>query len=746
MPATLNGHAKRLVDAAELEKSISLLMEPGGVTELRALDATTTVDNWATTQSGYFDDPRKLAEAARRLVSAKGIYFILNPVEKSLLARAANRIRKTPKGESTSDKNIVRRRWFPIDCDPVRPSGISSTDAEHQAAIERAQAIDLYLHDRGWPDPVVADSGNGAHLLYRIDLPADDGGLVQRCLAALATEFDDDDVQVDKSVFNPARVWKAYGTTSCKGDDVDDRPHRKSSITHFPESLQVVPRELLDELAGPAPETASKPTVNGQARNGDAFDVAGFLSRNNLDVTEPSPWNGGTKWEFNTSPMCDHGGDGPHIEQHASGAISAGCHHNSCVGRWGWGDIRAKYEPKPERTFDGGDRYTTTPPKEPAKPTPSFAGVDAADLASFVDEEVDWVVENVFSADQTTLFGARSKATKTTQLADLGVALATCTDWLGTFAVPRARRTLFITGEANNRAISRRLARACRVRGKDLGKLRGMLRVEAMDFPQLPSAADRAAVARTVDEFGVEVVIVDPLYRGLAGLDSARVTEIGGAIVEFAQACRPAKLILSHHCIKSAAREYGKPPELEDLTGAGVAECCGNWWLIGRNAPYEFDGMHDLCVVYGGRDEQAGARRILFDEREWTFDAEPLHQYRESAADEATAERQRLKEDADQRELDIAAAKIKAALANEKTPLSKTVVRDTCGATRKWFEAAFATLLRDGSIVTRPYRDALKRVQPAGFLLREHAEAYQFDPSVEGSRMIPDGPGNRAPP
>jgi hypothetical protein len=398
-----------------------------------------------------------------------------------------------------------------------------------------------------------------------------------------------------------------------------------------------------------------------------------------------------------------------------------------------------------ERVHDGGDGYTNeSPKKEERKPSPSFAGVDASELAKHVDEEVDWTVANVFSADQTTLFGARSKATKTTQLADLGVAFGTGTDWLGAFAVPRTRRTLFITGEANNRAISRRLERACRVRGKTLSDLRGMLRVEAMDFPQLPSAADRAAVARTVEKFGIEVVIVDPLYRGLAGLDSARVTEIGGAIVEFAQACRPASLILSHHCIKSAAREYGKTPELEDMTGAGVAECCGNWWLIGRNAPYEFDGMHDLCVTFGGRDEQAGSRRILFNEREWTFETEPLHQYRESAADVAAAEKQRAKDNAEQRQLDVAEAKIRAALANEKTPRSKTVIRDSCGATRKWFEQAFASLLRDGVIVTRPYRDSLSRVQPEGYLLREHAEDYQIEPHSEGSRTVPDGPGRPA--
>jgi hypothetical protein len=748
MNATANGSAKKLVVQAEVAEALRLFISAGGVAEVRVLEATTRSESWRpSTFSGYFDDPDLAAAALSELRTAKGIYFTLNELDPSILARAANRLRKSEKGDATGDKHVIRRRWLLIDLDAVRISGISATDAEVRQSIQRSEEIDLYLHDRGWPDSVICDSGNGRHLYYRIDLPADDGGLVERCLASLSKVFSDAAISIDTSVFNPSRITKLFGTLVCKGDSTPDRPHRFAKIVSVPDCLQVVSREQLEELAGPAPTVPPKSAANGHNHNGTAFDVAGFIARNNLDVTEPGPWEGGSRWEFRVSPMCEHGGDGPFIVQHASGAISSGCHHDSCRGRWGWSDLRARYEPKPERTFDGGDRYTTSPaPSAAAKNANTFAGVDAADLAAFVDEEVDWVVSNAFSADQTTLFGARSKATKTTQLAELGVALATCTDWLGVFTVPRARRTLFITGEANNRAISRRLDRACRARGATLDDLRGMLRVEALEFPQLPSAADREAVARTVAEHGIEVVIVDPLYRGLAGLDSARVTEIGGAIVEFAQACRPAALILSHHCNKSAAREYGKPPELEDMTGAGVAECCGNWWLIGRNSPYEFDGMHDLCVAFGGRDEQAGARRILFDERNWTFSAEPLHEYREAAADDAAAERRRAKDDSDQREADIASAKIKAVMANEKVPLAKTVVRDTCGATRKWFEVAFAALLRDGSIVTRPYRDAMKRVQPTGFLLREQAESYRFDPHSEGCRTVSDGLGNRPPP
>ena len=53
------------------------------------------------------------------------------------------------------------------------PSEISSTDAEHAAALELATDIRMVLGEEGWPPPLLADSGNGAHLLYAVDLPND---------------------------------------------------------------------------------------------------------------------------------------------------------------------------------------------------------------------------------------------------------------------------------------------------------------------------------------------------------------------------------------------------------------------------------------------------------------------------------------------------------------------------------------------------------------------------------------------
>jgi hypothetical protein len=342
-------------DPKAIAEAIRLIVGPGQVTELRALEATTAADRYPHTAAGYFDDADKLAAAVGAIRTAKGIYFIPNQVNPALLARANNRLRKAPKGESTQDGDILRRRWLLIDVDALRPSGISATDAEHEAAIDRARDIFAFLRDQGWPDPIAADSGNGGHLLYRIDLPADDGGLVQRCLYALAERFDDEIVKIDQSVFNPARIWKLYGTIARKGDDTPDRPHRMARILSRPETITVVPVEKLEALAAEACQAepvalASRHTPRSAvAGNLRPFDVAAFIARHNLDATGPEPWNGqqgpGRRWIFNTDPMGGGHDDGScFIIEHATGAISAGCLHNSAT--WTWRDLRAKYEPE----------------------------------------------------------------------------------------------------------------------------------------------------------------------------------------------------------------------------------------------------------------------------------------------------------------------------------------------------------------------------------------------------------------
>ena len=218
-------------NTGEIWRGVEVLFEPSTVVELRAFKGRETI-------SGYFDDHALLAHEAGKLEDrGYSVYVTLNEVDAALLARASNRARKVYKEPTTSDNDIVRRRWLPLDFDPVRPSGVSATDAEKKAARRRVIEVREFLRGFGWPEPVVGDSGNGYHLLYRIELPNDRESLelVKSILEALAFKFSDKAVEVDVTTCNAARIWKLYGTTARKGDDAGDRPHRRSRLVKVPE-------------------------------------------------------------------------------------------------------------------------------------------------------------------------------------------------------------------------------------------------------------------------------------------------------------------------------------------------------------------------------------------------------------------------------------------------------------------------------------------------------------------------------
>ena len=331
-----------------IETALRILCEPGQVVELRV----PRVRGKKQTDSGYFTDIHLLALAAARYDGkAAGVYMTLNPVEPALLARAENRVQEWA-DLSTSDDYIARRRWLPIDCDPrvggkKRPAGISATDEEHEAAIGRAREIREYLDAAGWPEPVVADSGNGGALLYPIDLPndADSKTLVENCLKALAARFSDDLADVDTSVFNAARIWKVYGTLAGKGDSTSDRPHRRALLLEIPEAIRAVPLDLLRALArhiAPANETTNIPKniPNGRA----SLDAAEWLGAHGIAYgATKGGKDGGTIYLLDACPFNESHTNATVIQM-ASGALAFRCLHDSCKD-YGWRDLREKMEP-----------------------------------------------------------------------------------------------------------------------------------------------------------------------------------------------------------------------------------------------------------------------------------------------------------------------------------------------------------------------------------------------------------------
>jgi hypothetical protein len=208
------------------------LFEPGQVTELRAIFKNGRVS------SGYFDDFSALADIAATIDAngaPLGIYWTLNPVNPKCLHRAKNKLidERGTKGNLTADKDILERRWLLLDFDGAdRPAGISSDNTELDAALRKALQVMKFLSGKGWERPITAMSGNGYHLLYRVQFPIDktNDDLVKKLLNSLAAIFDDSTIKLDTSVFNASRICKVYGTMARKGDDTQERPHRRAHL------------------------------------------------------------------------------------------------------------------------------------------------------------------------------------------------------------------------------------------------------------------------------------------------------------------------------------------------------------------------------------------------------------------------------------------------------------------------------------------------------------------------------------
>lgn len=196
----------------------------------------------------------------------KGVYFSLNPIKSAAYAKGPARMVVANHGETSADADVERRTTLLLDFDaPREVTHVSATEAEKDQARAHAAQVRAFLNDEGWPRPIEVDSGNGFQLLYRIDLAADDGGLVERVLKGLAATFPRDHGGIDVSVHNAARIARLPFTWNRKGHSIEDRPHRLARVLSLPDSFDVVPIEKLQQIADLAPETPPPPQ-SGRAR------------------------------------------------------------------------------------------------------------------------------------------------------------------------------------------------------------------------------------------------------------------------------------------------------------------------------------------------------------------------------------------------------------------------------------------------------------------------------------------------
>ncbi len=401
--------------------------------------------------AGWFKDPVMAAKLAVP-IEAEGIYCTLNPCQDALLARADHRLQAGV--ARTADQDIAGIKNLLVDIDARRPAGVSSTDAEHAAALEMAQVIRADLAKEGWSGPLVADSGNGGHLDYPLDLPntQENVALVRAVLEALALRYQEQllrlNLAIDQTVFNPSRLVKLYGTWVKKGDSTPDRPHRMARIVSLPAARQPVPVELLKKLAATAgagatttATTASPQAKKPRADAGGWLDVEAYLAHHQVDIVKVKPHQGGMLYclkECLFDPA--HADNEAAIKQAADGKLSYQCFHKSCK-RHTWAEARQKISgtDRLDRFVIGGNprrALALAPQPRAAAPAPTVTPglqrssapvirlVSGKELENLEFPEPKWIVQDIVP-DGVCVFSSRPKKGKTRLATGLAVAVAT---------------------------------------------------------------------------------------------------------------------------------------------------------------------------------------------------------------------------------------------------------------------------------------------------------------------------------
>ncbi len=329
-------------DENEIRKTIAIMHPDGQYFEIRFVDG-----RW--NMAGMFSDADTLIEQLKtvgnRVRPGANVYMTLNELHEACYDRKHHNCFIELQSPTVSDNDVTWYQWMLIDVDPVRPSGTSSTDEQLKTSRETAKKIYQWLKNRGWPDPIIAHSGNGTHLQYRIQRmnTPENKKLIENALKTIGMLFADSEMSIDLTTFNQSRVCKLYGTVARKGASTKKRPHRMSKILRVPDKIEAVPADYLEALVQMLPQEEKPQKYNNY--NPGSFDLEQWISDHGLDVRERTSWSGGTKWILNHCPFNpEHDKKDAAIIQTNNGKIGFRCFHNSCADK-GWRELRLLYEP-----------------------------------------------------------------------------------------------------------------------------------------------------------------------------------------------------------------------------------------------------------------------------------------------------------------------------------------------------------------------------------------------------------------
>ena len=339
------------IDEQQLRKWWEVFNPSSKLVEIRLLGKNT--------YSGYFTNIDTLIAQLRPLLDhnnyqyygAMQAYFTLNEVNEDLYSREQRDVFVKKPKSTTTDGDIVRRRFVLIDLDPQRSAGISASNEEFEKAHMKCVDVYKYLLANGFKEPIITVSGNGYHCYVPCDMPNDDehNELIKKFLQSLSNIFGGDDVEVDEKVFNPARIDKLIGTWAKKGADNKERPWRISKILKVPSDLTPNDDECFKKIADLLPQEEPKPQPQRRTYQGNnqPFDLPTWLTQHGIVYREKKSGDA-TVYELEWCPWVDTHSDRKKWDSalfvDGQGKITFNCTHSHCKGKT-WQDVRLKYEP-----------------------------------------------------------------------------------------------------------------------------------------------------------------------------------------------------------------------------------------------------------------------------------------------------------------------------------------------------------------------------------------------------------------
>lgn len=308
--------------------------------EIRVLDPNTR-----KSYSGYFTDIETLLEAIKPYDNC-ALYFTLNKIDDACYSREQHDRISTRVKATTSDNEILSRKWCLIDIDCEKPSDTNSTDEEKELAKGVVNNVYKFLRDEGFEKPIICDSANGFHLLYKQDMNSTPANTetMKKFLQVLDMCFSTEKVKIDCSTFNPSRICKLYGTYSRKGSNTKERPQRMSCILKVPTEVKITPNEYFEKVASYMPEPAQKDRSNNYGAS--TFDLDEFIREHNIAISKVVETQNYTKYVLAECPFNSaHKAPDSALFKMRDGSYGFKCLHNSCS-QYTFKDFRLKFDPQ----------------------------------------------------------------------------------------------------------------------------------------------------------------------------------------------------------------------------------------------------------------------------------------------------------------------------------------------------------------------------------------------------------------